>query len=116
MLTCLGMDIRLVGGNLPSQGRVEVARDGVWGTICDNKWSQYDANVVCQQLGFGKGSIHISSYHGRGTGSVLMDSLQCDGTESDIFDCPNLGWEVSDSACKDHSKDAGVSCLPWCKF
>ncbi|XP_076105165.1 uncharacterized protein LOC143073475 isoform X2 [Mytilus galloprovincialis] len=108
-----GMDIRLVGGNLPSQGRVEVARDGVWGTICDNKWSQYDANVVCQQLGFGKGSIHISSYHGRGTGSVLMDSLQCDGTESDIFDCPNLGWEVSDSACKDHSKDAGVSCLPW---
>ncbi|XP_071170255.1 scavenger receptor cysteine-rich domain-containing protein DMBT1-like [Mytilus edulis] len=108
-----GMDIRLVGGILPSQGRVEVARDGVWGTICDNKWSQYDANVVCQQLGFGKGSIHISSYHGRGTGSVLMDSLQCDGTESDIFDCPNLGWEVSDSACKDHSKDAGVSCLPW---
>ncbi|XP_052102367.1 scavenger receptor cysteine-rich domain superfamily protein-like isoform X2 [Mytilus californianus] len=108
-----GMDIRLVGGNSPSQGRVEVARDGVWGTICDNKWSPYDANVVCQQLGFGKGSIQISSYHGHGTGSVLMDSLQCDGTASNIFDCPNLGWGVSASSCKDHSKDAGVSCLPW---
>ncbi|XP_063435793.1 uncharacterized protein LOC134716719 [Mytilus trossulus] len=107
-----GMDVRLVGGNSPSEGRVEVARDGVWGTICDNKWSQYDANVVCQQLGLGKGSIHISSYHGQGNGSVLMDGLQCDGTESDIFDCPNLGWGVSASSCKDHSKDAGVSCLP----
>lgn len=109
------MELRLVGST-PGQGRVEVGRDGVWGTVCDNQWTTRDAMVVCEQLGFGGGSGKTSSFYGSGTGPVFMDSMQCDGTESSIFSCPNKGWGVSDSACSSHGKDAGVACKPWCKF
>ena len=43
-------DIRLIGGD--NQGRVEVCYANQWGSVCDNGWSNIDAQVVCRQLGF----------------------------------------------------------------
>ncbi len=45
-----------MNGSLPSEsqssGRVEVCRGGVFGTVCDRYWNEFDARVVCRQLGF----------------------------------------------------------------
>ena len=53
--------VRLVGGSIEQEGRVEVCYNGVWGTLCDSNWGQIDAYIVCRQLGYngavGKGEI-----------------------------------------------------------
>ena len=49
---CITRELRLVGSNIPNEGRVEICMDNVWGTVCDDGWSSTDASVVCQQLGY----------------------------------------------------------------
>ena len=50
---CNSGDIRLVGGDRESEGRVEVCVEGFWGTVCDSSWGQREALVVCKQSGYG---------------------------------------------------------------
>lgn len=51
---CESGSIRLVNGNVPYEGRVEVCSEEAWGTVCDDFWTQEDANVACLQAGYSR--------------------------------------------------------------
>ena len=57
---CTTGQVRLKGGNIPNEGRVEICMNNVWGTVCDDLWSSTDTTVVCRQLGYStQGQIFI---------------------------------------------------------
>ena len=51
-IVCPEGNIRLIGGSVADEGRVELCTNNAWGTVCDDGWDSADANVVCRQLGF----------------------------------------------------------------
>ena len=96
-------------GTSDSEGRVEVSYNGEWGTVCDDGWDINDASVVCRSLGFaGALEAVLSAGFGQGTGTIVLDDVNCSGNESSLFECshPVLGVNTCG-----HSEDAGVRCL-----
>ncbi|XP_017290303.1 HHIP-like protein 1 [Kryptolebias marmoratus] len=100
---------RLVGDERGDRGRVEIYVNGEWGTVCDDLWSTTNAEVVCRQLGFRhalKAARNAEFGEGRGL-QILLDDVQCKGSESDLLSCAHAG--VGRHNCA-HSEDAGVIC------
>ena len=129
---CKNDDIRLVGGGVDYEGRVEYCDHGAWGTICDTGWTASDAAVVCHQLGLpSEGEFNIDlvcvlvcvpvstsvttvtgavafagATFGQGTGPLVLAGVECIGTEPSMNTCPS----GNTSSCH-HTDDAGVRCL-----
>ena len=99
--------VRLVNGATKHEGRVEVYYNGQWGTVCDDGWDLNDAQVVCNELGFGN-ATNIRFY-GTGRGKIWLDNVECVGTEKSIRNCSHEGWGTLRSC--HHVEDAGVKCV-----
>ncbi|XP_062864780.1 neurotrypsin isoform X2 [Trichomycterus rosablanca] len=100
--------VRLVGGENAKEGRVEILIAGQWGTICDDGWTDEDAEVVCRQLGHsGPAKARVMAYFGEGLGPIHVDNVRCAGDERSLADC--IKQAVGSHNCR-HSEDAGVIC------
>ena len=122
----------MVGGSNAREGRVEICNNNIWGTVCDDSWSPFDAIVTCRQLGFlttGKINATIMAYNfmtmhhcnsctagatalsraafGQGSGQIWLDNVACTSSERRLIECPANNIGTHNCA---HSEDAGVRC------
>ena len=111
---CAG-DIRLVGGSVPSQGRVELFYEGEWGRVfIDGSFSDPAtavARVACRQAGYPYTEGNQS--FGQGSGPVWLNIQTCTGDEERLEQCYHLGWRGTSSG-----SDLGVRCrgeCVWCE-
>jgi len=80
----LPISVELVGGSGPNEGNLMVGGQ----PVCDDLWSEEDANVVCRQLGYLHGQPTSNSQFGSVNTDFAMDDVQCNGDEELLIVCP----------------------------
>ena len=98
-------------GSSATDGYVEVfdETNKKWGYVCKTSFDIIDAHVICNMLGFYTAiaaSANIADY-GLNDPYFVLDDLNCDGSETSVFECPVTG--ESNGQC-DASEVAGVEC------
>uniref|UniRef100_F6TEB0 SRCR domain-containing protein n=1 Tax=Ornithorhynchus anatinus TaxID=9258 RepID=F6TEB0_ORNAN len=102
-------EVRLVGGEHPCAGRLEVRRGLEWGTVCQSDLDLTTAHVVCRELRCGAAvSMPGGAHFGRGLGPLwTQETFRCQGNESLLFHCPR--GPAQTEPCS-HRKEAAVRC------
>ena len=97
-----------------------VRRDGVWGTVCDDGFTETSAKAACYTLGLSGGSYTyrkavFSITDGDSTDTdpmkIWMDNVACSSTTDNFLDCahrkdPPRTWED----CNGHWEDVVLFC------
>ena len=102
--------VRLSGSTNPGEGFIEIkAFNYSYGGVCDDGFGIEEANVICRMAGFPLGAkkAHIASTLGNGRGDIILDELDCKGTETSILDCKFQPWTKHDCRITEW---AGVTC------
>uniref|UniRef100_A0A8B9SQ98 Soluble scavenger receptor cysteine-rich domain-containing protein SSC5D n=1 Tax=Anas platyrhynchos TaxID=8839 RepID=A0A8B9SQ98_ANAPL len=87
-VTCSGF-VRLVGGDSPCSGSVEIYDRDQWKAVCHSHFDDKAAEVVCRELQCGTAlSVHGAAQLGEGAGPVWDRELQCVGNESVLSFAP----------------------------
>jgi len=128
------LDLRHGGSSSKKEGRLEVWRQGEWGTVCDNQFDTNDAYVVCRTLGWSGGAKLFSEWSmgmNRGSGQkgadkstgqmlgmigsnrIWLGRVGCSGSEKSFFDCSYVKqaeyWGYDEYNCA-HDEDVFMKC------
>ena len=100
--------ITLVGGDVPSEGRLLVLVNGTYGSVCDDFFGFEEAQVACRQLNY-TGAIRPAYFGEFGSGDtfepIYFDNVICTGNESYLYECSY----TTNHNCV-HFEDVGVVC------
>jgi hypothetical protein len=106
--------VRLAGGRIPNEGRVELYHNGIWGIICADQWDMKDGAVACRSTGFPAPTSvfeHNRPFTPVARKKQLLFDLQCKGYETSLWKCPNsLRRSRGDHYCSSKSYAASVIC------
>ncbi|XP_046745946.1 uncharacterized protein LOC124403977 isoform X2 [Diprion similis] len=101
-------ELRLSGGSNLLEGRVEVRHHGIWGTVCDDDFSDKAATVICRSLGYeGQATAIKNGAFGPGDGPIWLDEVFCSGNETQLYRCDHENWGRHNCG---HDEDVGVRC------
>ena len=102
--------VRLNGGENPSEGRVEVFHEGKWGTVCGDGWGIEEAMTVCRQLNLGYASQAVTknTLFGGTPLEMIMSGVKCRVDETSIYRCQHDEWKNATCSKEDL---AGVICV-----
>ncbi|XP_060564396.1 coadhesin-like [Ruditapes philippinarum] len=105
-----GVEVRLVDGQHRYEGRVEIFHNGKWGTVCDDKFTELAATVVCRMLKYPwtVPRVFPPNHFKQGTLPIMLDNVVCSGSENSLIQCQHNSWGVNDCS---HSEDVGISCI-----
>ena len=83
-------EVRISGGG--DSGRLEACFGDPprWGTVCADSFSDADAAIACDELGYLHASWEVSS--DGGDLAPIVTGLGCVGTEGGFIDCPGATW------------------------
>ncbi|XP_072016907.1 protein bark beetle-like [Amphiura filiformis] len=101
--------VRLVDGNAPSEGRLELLIGDVWYTMCSQYWTPNNAKVVCRQLGFFHATTSRYSAPAGGTGPILNQPFDCVGSEYNLHQCKRR--DVFPGSCSHYNLDVAIRCI-----
>ena len=103
-------------------GRLEVHYDGEWRGVCDDYFTDDDAEVACRQLTYdnpefaktllkldGPSLIDPSMSDRKTNNKFWLDDLLCAGKEDKLIDCPRNGNDFGEHNCRS-SEHVGVIC------
>ncbi|XP_052083732.1 scavenger receptor cysteine-rich domain superfamily protein-like [Mytilus californianus] len=102
-------DLRLVGGDTPRDGRLEVYYNGQWGTVCDDEFDIIDARVACRQLRYSTDAAQIYKHGGASSNTkIWMDQLRCVPSHIRLENCGKSTWGSNEC---NHNEDIGIKCF-----
>merc|ERR1739848_6725 len=100
--------IELVEGEGDNSGRIELLDQySARGTVCNDKFDDNAAGVICKQLGYNYGGLVVNYARASRKTPIVLDDLVCDGSESSWTECEHE--KIGRHDC-DHSEDIGVFC------
>lgn len=102
--------VRLVGGDYPSEGRVEIYVYDTWSSMYTYYYSNYqvEAGSICRQLGY-TGALSYDQGTIPGSGTIRISDPYCYSVETCFSTCLNE-YDYVDNDYTTHSEDLAVNC------
>ena len=97
-----------------SEGRLEVWYSDRWWSVCDDRWTMTNTDVVCREMGLGRAISFIPRYNAANLwtamSTVLMgfDDVECDVTARSIFECSHAPFGFPPDC--DEQQTIGLRC------